>query len=277
MQTTGNLGLKKPEGTDVVDIADLNGNADIIDTAVAGKVDKEAGKGLSANDYTAAEKTKLAGVAAGANAYVHPTGDGNLHIPATGTTNTGRVLTAGSTSGSVSWANIPIDTTRAPLVSPVLTGTPTAPTAVAGTNTTQIATTSFVNGAVNLKANLTSPNFTGVPTAPTAVVGSSTTQLATTAFVRNTLSDALPQNLTLDAQSNTANAWSLGLVLNYVNSSNVKTQRKIEVSNLGDLIFTIPGLASYAVSHAGKSLIEARFGSDPVSPVVGQMWLRTDL
>lgn len=72
MQTTGNLGLKKPEGTDVVDIADLNGNADIIDAAVAGKVDKEAGKGLSANDYTAAEKTKLAGVAEGANAYVHP-------------------------------------------------------------------------------------------------------------------------------------------------------------------------------------------------------------
>ncbi|WP_139992622.1 hypothetical protein [Paenibacillus paridis] len=72
MQTTGNLGLKKPEGTDVVDIADLNGNADIIDAAVAGKVDKETGKGLSANDYTAAEKTKLAGVAAGANAYVHP-------------------------------------------------------------------------------------------------------------------------------------------------------------------------------------------------------------
>ncbi|WP_138755129.1 pyocin knob domain-containing protein [Paenibacillus sinopodophylli] len=72
MQTTGNLGLRKPEGTDVVDIADFNGNADIIDTAIAGKVDKEAGKGLSANDFTSAEKTKLAGVSAGANTYVHP-------------------------------------------------------------------------------------------------------------------------------------------------------------------------------------------------------------
>ena len=38
----------------------------------------------------------------------------------------------------------PIDTSRAPLNSPALTGSPTAPTAAIGTNTTQIATTAFV-------------------------------------------------------------------------------------------------------------------------------------
>lgn len=37
-----------------------------------GKVDKIEGKGLSENDYTTAEKTKLAGIAEGANKYVHP-------------------------------------------------------------------------------------------------------------------------------------------------------------------------------------------------------------
>lgn len=37
---------------------------------------------------------------------------------------------------------------KAPLVSPVLTGTPTAPTAVQSTNNTQIATTAFVKSAV---------------------------------------------------------------------------------------------------------------------------------
>ncbi len=44
------------------------------DTTVdlSGKVDKVAGKGLSTNDYTTAEKTKLAGIATGANKYVHP-------------------------------------------------------------------------------------------------------------------------------------------------------------------------------------------------------------
>jgi hypothetical protein len=72
MQTTGNLGLKKPEGTDIVDIADLNGNMDILDTTVNNKVDKVTGKQLSTNDYTASEKTKLAGIATGATNYTHP-------------------------------------------------------------------------------------------------------------------------------------------------------------------------------------------------------------
>ena len=42
-------------------------------TALAGKVSTEAGKGLSSNDYTDTEKTKLAGIEAGANNYSLPT------------------------------------------------------------------------------------------------------------------------------------------------------------------------------------------------------------
>ncbi|GEM_PF-2552792 len=41
-------------------------------TDLDGKVDKVAGKGLSTNDYTTDEKDKLAGIATGANKYVHP-------------------------------------------------------------------------------------------------------------------------------------------------------------------------------------------------------------
>lgn len=41
-------------------------------TELAKKVDKVTGKGLSTNDYTSDEKTKLAGIATGANKYVHP-------------------------------------------------------------------------------------------------------------------------------------------------------------------------------------------------------------
>jgi hypothetical protein len=59
-------------------------------------------------------------------------------------------------------------------VSPAFTGVPTAPTAAAGTATTQLATTAFVTN---------SPQFTGVPTAPTAATGTNSTQIATTAFV----------------------------------------------------------------------------------------------
>ena len=38
LQYTGNYNLKKPEGTDVVNIDDLNGNMDILDTEVAKKI-----------------------------------------------------------------------------------------------------------------------------------------------------------------------------------------------------------------------------------------------
>ena len=52
---------------------------------------------------SAADKAKLDGVAAGATAYVHPTTDGNLHVPATGTNNNGKVLKAGATAGTFAW------------------------------------------------------------------------------------------------------------------------------------------------------------------------------
>ena len=92
-------------------------------------------------------------------------------------------------------------TTYAPLASPALTGTPTAPTAAVDTNTTQVATTAYVVGQGYLKsatasstyAPLASPALTGTPTAPTATAGTSTTQLATTAFV--TTADNLKANL----------------------------------------------------------------------------------
>ena len=41
--------------------------------------------------------------------------------------------------------------------------------------------------AVNSKANVNSPALTGVPTAPTAVAGTNNTQIATTAFVMNVI------------------------------------------------------------------------------------------
>lgn len=104
MKYTTNLNLKKPDYSDQVDIEDINYNMDIIDSkvgnlsgltttiktsivnainsiviALANKVDKEAGKGLSTNDYTTIEKNKLAGIEAGANKYVHPGSGTNPH------------------------------------------------------------------------------------------------------------------------------------------------------------------------------------------------------
>lgn len=87
---------------------------------------------------------------------------------------------------------------KAPLASPALTGTPTAPTASAADNSTKIATTAYVDTADALKANLASPTFTGTPAAPTAAGGTNTTQVATTAFVKAAV-DAIPASASLAA------------------------------------------------------------------------------
>lgn len=55
--------------------------------------------------------------------YTHPTSDGSLHVPATGTTNAGKVLTAGSTAGSLSWQTVSTaDGTKLPLSGGTMTG-----------------------------------------------------------------------------------------------------------------------------------------------------------
>ncbi|HEI2359270.1 TPA: phage tail protein [Escherichia coli] len=105
---------------------------------------------------------------------------------------------------------------------PTFTGEPKAPTPAAGNNTTQIATTAFVqaaltalingapatldtlkeiaaainndpkfsttiNNALAQKAPLSSPALTGTPTAPTAAQSVNNTQIATTAFVKSAI------------------------------------------------------------------------------------------
>jgi hypothetical protein len=49
-----------------------------------------------------------------------------------------------------------------------------------------------VSNAIASKADINSPNLTGTPTAPTAIAGTATTQIATTAFVTAALQSAYP-------------------------------------------------------------------------------------
>ena len=73
------------------------------------------------------------------------------------TTNLNNEITRATDAESTLTTNLNTEITRAksaealkaPLASPTLTGTPTAPTATVGTNTTQIATTAFVQTAVS--------------------------------------------------------------------------------------------------------------------------------
>lgn len=59
---TEHYSLKKPQPSEYYAIADFNGNADVIDDELFKKVDKVTGKGLSANDYTNADKSIVDGV-----------------------------------------------------------------------------------------------------------------------------------------------------------------------------------------------------------------------
>lgn len=78
---------------------------------------------------------------------------------------------------------------KAPLASPALTGTPTAPTAAVGTNTTQVATTAFVSAEIANDA----PTKTGTGASGTWSISISgnaaTATTATTANALNTAND----------------------------------------------------------------------------------------
>lgn len=101
---------------------------------------QDAATQSAAGLLSAADKTKLDGIAAGAQ--VNPS-------PSTSTPLMDGTATAG-TSDAYARGNHrhPKDTSKANLASPTFTGTPKAPTAAAGTNTTQIATTAFVQAAL---------------------------------------------------------------------------------------------------------------------------------
>lgn len=61
--------------------------------------------------------------------------------------------------------------------------------------------------ALNLKANIASPTFTGIPLAPTATAGTNTTQIATTAFVGTAVSNLVASApTTLDTLNELASA-----------------------------------------------------------------------
>lgn len=167
--------LDKKIGTDDGVLASISGSA----AADAFNISSKYFNGGAANSFNITAATEaLAGLMLPAQVtklkdlknYSHPTGDGNLHVPATGTGNNGKVLKAGGTAGSIAWAalaksdvglgnvdntsdaNKPVSTAqkaaldlKAPLASPAFTGTPTAPTP---TTNTGIANKKYVDDSI---------------------------------------------------------------------------------------------------------------------------------
>ena len=124
-----------------------------------------------------------------------------------------------------------------------LAGVSTAPTAVPGTNTLQLANTAFVAALVASQGGVTSfntragvvtltlgdvtgvggapnasPSFSGTPAAPTAAPGTSTTQIATTAFVGAATANVPAPSVTTPAMDGTA---AIGALTTYAKADHV--------------------------------------------------------
>ena len=145
---TASSGLEaKANATHTHAISDVTG----LQTALNAKVDEVEGKGLSTEDYTSTEKSKLAGIEAGAevNTVDSVAGKTGAVVLAKADVGLGNVDNTSDLNKPISTATQTALDLKAPLASPSLSGVPTAPTANAGTNTTQLATTAFVQTAVS--------------------------------------------------------------------------------------------------------------------------------
>ena len=136
----------------------------LVASDIENKVDKVSGKGLSTNDYTTAEKNKLAGIASGATANTGTITGVSLNgtsVATSGVANLQKIPTKivinGGQKAVDQGGNVDLGTYLtehqslthlAPIASPEFTGTPTAPTPTSASGSTQIATKGYVDTAV---------------------------------------------------------------------------------------------------------------------------------
>ena len=179
----------------------------------------------------------------------------------------------GGSDVEVSTADI---TSKANLASPTFTGTPAAPTAAQGTDTTQIATTAFVNAEIAadtaVKAPLADPTFTGVPAAPTAAQGTNTTQLATTAYVQAEVGQTIQAYDADTAKRDTSNTFTgtntfngaLGItnvdvIGRYSQAAEAVSALDIDLSQSNYFTKTINGNSTFTFSNPANSGVASTF------------------
>lgn len=156
--------------------------------------------------------------------------------------------------------------------SPALTGTPTAPTASAGTNTTQIATTAHVNASIlderSQAATLTNKTLTSpvinTPTINNAVI--TTSNITITGGTITGISDlAIADGGTGASDAPTARS-NLGLAIgSNVQAYDAGLQSIAGLTTVADRMLYTTGSDTYAttpVTSFGRSILEAEDGSD---------------
>lgn len=192
---TPNYHLRKQDENEFYSETINTDNMDIIDAELLKKVEKVAGKGLSTNDYTTIEKTKLSGIATGAQ--VNNITDVNVTDLTDGTDTTlhyhaadrNRANHTGTqTASTISDFASTVRTT-------LLTGLSTATNAAITAADTILTAFGKLQAQISTKANLVSPTFTGTPKSVTFDVSDSSTNIATTAYVRNLYNTIDPNDI----------------------------------------------------------------------------------
>jgi hypothetical protein len=207
-------------------------------------------------------------------------------------------------------ANKPISTAtqaaldfKAPLASPTLTGTPVAPTASAGTNTTQIATTAFVTtavgavtiadasntvkGKIQLAGDLGGSNDATNPTISTGAI--STAKLADNAVTTDKISNAnvttakLADNAVTNAKlgeivsvnKGGTGATSLTGYLKGNGTSAFTTESTIPVANVDGAVSSVNGVTP--VNGNVSVLIGNVYTGNLITPTTGSTPVRSDI
>lgn len=156
----------------------------------------------------ATDKSKLDGVAANANNYTHPSGDGNLHVPATGTSNNGKVLKAGATAGSLSWGTLYADDVGAVPATDVVTA-PAANKILRLDGSGNLPTSVTGNAATATKlANARSITLSGDASGSTTFDGSANRTIAVTLANSGVSAGTYPK-VTVDAKGRVTSGASL--------------------------------------------------------------------
>ena len=163
----------------------------------------DAATSSAAGLMSAADKAKLDGVATGANAYTHPshaakssglykvTVDSQGHVSAATAVAKSDITALGIPAQDTTYSDATTSASGLMTAAMVtkLNGIAEGATKVTvdsalSSSSTNPVQNKVVNTALAAKAPLASPALTGTPTAPTAASGTSTTQIATTAFVQ---------------------------------------------------------------------------------------------
>lgn len=131
-----------------------------------------------------------------------------------------------------------------------------------GSITGTLSNQTDLQSELNLKANLASPTFTGIPLAPTAASNTNTTQLATTAFVQTAISNLINAAPTqLDTLNELAAA--LGNDANFATTITSQLATKQPVGNYitaltGDVTATGPNSVAATVTRIqGRNIASA--------------------